>query len=180
MISRLTKKYDYYFFINTSVRGPFLIYDNKKDWVFYFIQLLGKETRLAGTTINIFKTSHHKIIQLYGKKKYYSHVQSMFFVMDQILFDFLQHLNFFNEKEINKKTNMLDIIIEKEIGLSQIALNQNWNINCILDKYRDIDYRVLEKDINQSSYNGDAYLKNKYFGDTIDPYYVIFFKNNRW
>ena len=73
-----------------------------------------------------------------------------------------------------------ELIANKEIGLSQIALNKGWNINCILPKYRDLDYRTLDKDINKASRDGDPYLENSYFGKTIDKYDVIFFKINRF
>jgi hypothetical protein len=75
---------------------------------------------------------------------------------------------------------MKDIIYLKEVGLSQIALNNGWNINCILSKYKNLDYLNLNTDINSTSTDGDPYYPNKYFGNTINPYEVIFFKNNRF
>ena len=74
---------------------------------------------------------------------------------------------------------MIDnLIINYEIRLSTIALEKGYNINCILSKYRDIDYRVVKRNINPTG--DDPYHKGRYFGQTIDKYDVIFFKNSRF
>jgi len=99
-----------------------------------------------------------------------------------IKYDYLQYLesiNFFNEEELNSAPNISYIIAHKEIGLSQHALQNGWNINCILDKYRDIDYTQITHDFNTESYGGDPYYENAYFGETIDKYDTIFFKSYR-
>ena len=49
-----------------------------------------------------------------------------------------------------------------------------------MDKYKNLDYRTIKNDINPTSAYGDTYLPNKYFGRTIAPDDVIFFKNNRF
>ena len=82
--------------------------------------------------------------------------------------------NFCLDEDINK------VIVYKEIGLSLYALENNWNINCILDKYSNLDYRKINQDISKSSRQGDPYYPNSYFGKTIDKYDVVFFKNNRF
>ena len=103
----------------------------------------------------------------------------MFFAIDNEYFNFLDRINFFNEEEINDKK--FDYIITyKEIALSQIALNNGWNINCILNKYQGLDYIKLNGDINKRSINGDPYFKNAYFGKDIKKEDVIFFKINRF
>ena len=53
-------KYNYYFFINTSVRGPFIpTYVNIK-WYEPFINLLKNDIKLVGTTINILNTESNE------------------------------------------------------------------------------------------------------------------------
>jgi len=37
----------------------------------------------------------------------------------------------------------------------------------------------VDKDINPTSISGDPYFNGAYFGETIDPYEVIFFKTTR-
>ena len=63
--------------------------------------------------------------------------------------------------------------------MSQLILDNGWNFNCLLSKYRGIDYRLLERDINPTSRNGDPYWPGAYFGETIRPEEVVFFKINR-
>lgn len=175
-IKRMKQKYKFYFFINTSVRGPLLGEGEDPDWTSRFIGLLGGDTRMAGTSINIHTDN---LERFFGKKNVYSHVQSMFFVMDDVVFSLLEEQDFFNEDEINGM-DLQSVIYHKEVGLSQIVLGQGWNINSILPEYKGLDYRVLDHDINPTSLSGDPYYPGAYFGGTIDPSRVIFFKNNRW
>jgi hypothetical protein len=179
VIGKMRKRYDYYFFMNTSVRGPFLRDEDKRPWTLHFIELLGENTRVAGTSINIYSGTLDGTLDMYGKKNVYSHIQSMFFVMDHQLFSFLKRRDFFNESEINKM-DLWSVVVNKEIGLSQITLAEGWNISSIFPRYRRLDYRTLDHDINPTSVAGDPYFQGAYFGGTIDPYEAIFFKNNRW
>lgn len=187
-LKQIDRIYEYYFFINTSVIGPYLdkynIQNDNNDWTTYFINLFNTDdVKVVGTSINILeKTSnlYNKLIPLYGDKNVFSHIQSMFFCINKDYFDYLQSVDFFNEEEIIDKDRDY-IIIHKEIGLSQIAINQGWNINCILDGYKNLDYRQITDNINPSSsiYMGDPYFENVYFGKTITKNDVIFLKNTR-
>lgn len=174
--NKLFKKYDYYFFINTSVSGPYLKNNNKK-WYEYFIELFNEKVHLVGTSINICTIKGLCIYKNYTKNVN-PHVQSMFFVLDYKYFNELVNENFFNEKEI---INMSfdELIRNKEVGLSSNAINKGYNINSILPKYKNLDYININEDINKNSVNGDPYYKNAYFGETINPYDVIFYKTNR-
>ena len=179
-IKKIDKDYDYYFFINTSVLGPFITNKNKK-WTDYFIELFNKNVKVVGTSINIYRkynVQNYNLINMYGKKKVFSHIQSMFFCIDNEYFNYLQNIHFFHEEELNNK-DFNYIIAYKEVGLSQIALNNNWNINCLLPKYKNLDYRRLNYDINITSRNGDPYYDKSYFGQNIKKEDVIFYKNNR-
>lgn len=172
---KINKKYDYYFFINTSVKGPYLRNPNIK-WYESFLSLFNTNTHLVGTSINICTIKH---IQDKFSKNVVSHVQSMFFVVDHSFLNELKNGNFFNEDEINNM-NFGDLILNKEVNLSQIAINKGYNINCILSKYKGLDYINIKENINLTSTYGDPYFINGYFGETIDPYEVIFFKNTRF
>jgi hypothetical protein len=176
--------YSYYFFMNTSVCGPYLK-DSSKPWTDHFLELFNKDTKLVGTSINIYpKTFIHgvslSLTDIYQKPGPYTHVQSMFFCLDYEALQFLNKLDFFNESELNKMTNIQQVIAYKELGLSQLLIKNNWNINCILPKYKNHDYRTLDHDINTTSHFGDPYSKDKYFGGTIDKYEAIFYKTNRY
>lgn len=168
--NKLTRVYDYYFFMNTSVKGPYTKYNTYK-WYEPFLTLFNHNTHLVGTSINIctYKKYTNNVCP---------HVQSMFFVLDNIYFNQLKNEGFFNESQINNMT--FDELIQfKEIGLSTNALNKGYNINCLLSKYKGLDYINITTDINPTSHSGDPYYPNAYFGNTIDPYEVIFYKNTR-
>lgn len=180
--------YEYYFFINNTVIGPYLdkynLQNDNKDWTTYFIDLFNTDdVKIVGTSINILENTseyYNKLIPLYGEKNVYSHIQSMFFCINKEYLRYLQSIDFFNEEILNDKDREY-LILQKEIGISQYALNNNWNINSILDGYKNLDYRKISKNINESasSYSGDPYFKNTYFGKTITENDAIFLKNNR-
>lgn len=180
-IKHITQNYDYYFFINTSVCGPYLRNKNKK-WTSYFIELFNDNVKVVGTSINICnfdRIKEYDLKKIYNKNKPFTHIQSMFFCINNDYFKYLKKINFFDEDKLNNN-DMNYVIVTKELGLSQIALNNGWNINSILSKYKNLDYINLKEDINKTSLKGDPYFENKYFGKTIDKYEVIFFKTNRF
>jgi hypothetical protein len=185
-LSQIKQNYDYYIFINSSVIGPFTPlqskpfiplqnnqYHNqiKQDWLQMFLELFNNNNvKLVGTTINM----------LYRDDTMLSHVQSMFFILNQSGLNFLQSNNFFNEEEINNYNNINQVIDYKEIQMSQLILKNNWNINCIVPHYRNQDYRILKKNINEPSHITDVLYKNSFFGRTLTPEEVIFYKKYRF
>lgn len=182
-LKNLVKEYDYLFFLNTSVCGPYLRENQTRPWTEYFLELFtDNDVKVVGTSINICTINNNLLQSLYQKDSPYSHVQSMFFCIDNEYLQFLNKHEFFNEDEMNKESEIWNIILKKEIGLSQIAIKNGWNINSILSKYRGLDYRTINYNINGSAaqYSGDPYFRNTYFGETIDKYDAIFLKNNRF
>jgi hypothetical protein len=172
-------KYYYYFFINTSVRGPFIpTYTNIK-WYQPFINLLINDVKLVGTTINILNNNSNESNTFYNITKFtkpYTHVQSQMFAMNLECLKYLISKKIFENNDYN---NYIEFIAIKEILMSQLVLKNNWNISCILPEYQNIDYRLLKNDINFSSLNGDPNFTNSCFGRTIHPYETIFIKINR-
>ena len=174
-------RYDYVFFMNTSVRGPFMK-DGSRDWTKPFLDLFRDDVKLVGTTINILDLASIGV----GIREHVPcvnalvcpHVQSMFFVLDREALAFLSSKNFFDEDEIIK-LDFHQVIGKKEVGMSWHILQNKWNIASILPEYQNIDYRLVKKDINGTSRSGDGYYENAYFGRTLHPYEVIFFKTNR-
>ena len=169
------KKYDYYAFLNTSVIGPYL--HNKHDkWYYHFIKLFRENVKIVGTTINIYDCKY-KISPFADKSM--PHVQSMFFIIDQEYMDHLISINFFDENKINQITNILEIIINYELQISMIALQKGWNINCLLEPFRNQNYLNF-KYIFPDYLKNDKYFPNRYFGKSIEPHQVIFWKYNRF
>lgn len=175
----IINKYNYYFFINTSVRGPFIpTYTNIK-WYQPFINLLKDDIKLVGTTINILNTDSNESNTFYNITKFtkpYTHVQTQMFAIDKECLNFLMSKKLFEDNNYN---NYVEFIAIKEILMTQLVLKNNWNISCIIPEYQNIDYRLLKEDINFSSINGDINFTNGCFGRTIHPYESIFIKINR-
>jgi hypothetical protein len=181
----IKKSYDYYIFLNTSVKGP---YPENIEWLKIFLDLFKTDTgnvKLVGTSINvldnfeIFQNSANTYKELYNYDGPYTHVQSMFFILDKEGFDLLDREKFFDdEEELNNNKDIDYIILNKEIKMSQIILRNGYNINAILSKYKDIDYTKITKNFNPSA--SDPYNKDTYFGNTITKDEVIFFKTNRF
>ncbi len=157
-------EYDYVFFLNTSVRGPY-----RKDWTTPFLRRFTGATKIVGTSINISHTD----------AKVSPHVQSMFFCLDRESLRFLKEQGFFDASSVEGKS-FWEVISDKEIGMSQRLLRHGWNIDCVLSKYQGLDYRTITKDINPTSVSGDPYYVGAYFGGTITPKEAIFFKNTRF
>jgi len=178
--------YTYYFFINTSVRGPFLPNEQRKNirWTEPFVKLLTNDTKLVGTTINILnaidpeiqKSMSLNLLIEKGYKPPFTHVQSQIFLLHKEGLKYLISKQFFNQPNEN---NFKKFIALREVLMSQLILKNGWNINCILPKYQGLDYRTLKYNINPTTGEGDPYYPNAYFGNTIKPYDVIFIKTNR-
>ena len=180
----INKSYDYYIFLNTSVKGPF---PADIDWLQKFLDLFKSgptNVKLVGTSINVLNNfdnlpnNANKYKELYNYNGPYTHVQSMFFILDNEGFNILNNEKFFdNEEELNKNTDLWYVIFNKEIRLSQLLLKKGYNINSILTQYKDVDYTKIKQNFNPTG--EDPYFKNTYFGNTITKEEVIFFKTNR-
>jgi len=181
----INKPYDYYIFFNTSVKGPF---PSDTNWLQKFLNLFKSgpnNVKLVGTSINVLNNfdnlgsntlNHYK--ELYNYNGPYTHVQSMFFILDNEGFNILNNEKFFDDEEIlNKNKDIWYVIFNKEIKLSQILLQKGYNINSVLSNYKDVDYTKIKQNFNPTS--EDPYYINGYFGNTITKEDAIFFKTNR-
>jgi hypothetical protein len=72
------------------------------------------------------------------------------------------------------------VIEKKEIGMSQYILKNNWNINCIVPYYRNLDYRIISENINKPKEITDVVYKNSFFGRSLTPEEMIFYKKWRF
>ena len=174
--------YEYFIFLNSSVRGPMPSSLAGDAWLYKFLELFqNNNVKLAGTTINILMNSWPDYPLPFSPP--FTHVQSMFFILNAEGFQYLVDQGFFADEEtLNNTTDMKYIVSKKEITMSQLILKNNWNINAMLPNYRDKDYRYIKENFNPSSENpcrtGDDPDKKNYFGRDIYPEEVIFFKTN--
>jgi lipopolysaccharide biosynthesis protein len=158
------KNYDYFLFLNSSIKGPYLETTNKKEYVYKFIRPLNNDTRLFGVTINTCKGNENC-----------PHVQSYAFSMNQ---ETLQHLineNIFSNTHYPK--SYLDAIHSKEIPMSRAIIDKGWNIGCMNKIYNNIDFRLPITDKNALSYEDIMYkqYQNKLWNNNE----LVFVKGNR-
>lgn len=175
-------EYNFYFFINSSVRGPFTNQNNNSFWTDYFMRHFADDVHLVGSTIAIPEKNMPEVKRFQSLfpnlNKRCSHVQSMAFCLSSAGYNHLINLGFFKETE---DKNKLEIICNYELRLSAEMIKNNWNIKCLLPEYNKIDYRKYD-DSNLAFMLGDhdgPIDKGTYFGRTVSPYETIFAKINR-
>ena len=162
-IKKKQKIYDYYFFMNSDVIGPILPnFFNEYHWTTIFIKKIKDNVKLVGTTIVCLPNTDD---DGYGPK-----VEGFFFMVD----------NFGLELLIKQQTifcNHIDkynAIVNGEYGLSNCILKNGYSLDCMLTKYKNIDWT---DNINYTlNDNLHPSRKNSYYGNSIDPYDVIFHK----
>lgn len=172
-------KYDFFFFINSSVRGPFLTARDTKEWTEYYIEQLQPDTGIVGSTINILPPSSPCAIsyaEKYGQTVNYSHAQTTSYLLPKKTLLSLIKAGFYNSTGIPDKE---DAIRDYEVRLSQLIKDQGWNLRSLLPEYNTLDYRLAHEDINPTSDHGDPCFKDSYFGRTAHPNEIIFIKTNR-
>lgn len=172
----LYKSYDYFILLNNTCTGPFLpVYVNER-WTDIVIRQINDNVKLVGPSINY----HH------GNP----HVQSYFMCTDRIglqigidnkifSFEMIDYYRIFDTKIWDNKWHL---IINYEIGYSRHILNAGYNIKSFMKAFENVDFRnrkseKLTFDFGEC-FNDMLYLKG-YFGITINPYEVMFFKSNR-
>lgn len=122
-------KYSYIIWLNSSVRGPFMpVYaQNKIHWTTAFTERLSEEIKLVGSTINCGGA--------HGRPPY-PHVQSYAVATDQAGLNILMRSGVFScWKE------MSDVVIRSEIGASRAIIKAGYNIDCLMTRYQNIDWR---------------------------------------
>jgi lipopolysaccharide biosynthesis protein len=179
---RTGKHYDYYTFINTSCRGPFLPdYCNNMKWTEPFLRLFEKDQniKMVGPTINMLTWSFRP------------HVQSYFFMLKNDALNYVKSVGLFD----NKFSEMVDVINKQEVELSLLLLRRGWNISSIIPEWQNINYSQLLNQLNENgcyssiSVNnrdfhcqgraGDILYKGKLcFGRDAHPYELIFIKTD--
>jgi hypothetical protein len=163
-------KYDYFIFLNDSVRGPYLLNWFPKDynWTKLFTNKLDSETKLVGSTINFHKGDPH--------------VNSEIFSTDLIGLEILIKNNIISNEVLKKKP-----VSSRELKQSRIILNNNYNIACMLEAYKNVDFRKFRgKEYKKNgrlnaNFKGscDPLYKRRYFGMNLTPFETIFYKTNR-
>jgi hypothetical protein len=169
-------RFDYVFFINSIVRGPFLPAYVTRPWTEPFLDLFTGDVKLAGASVNVLRPGSglsEMFAQLSpGYRAPYSHVQTPMFVLDRDCLSHLREGGFFSR---GNAPNKIESIFHYEILMSQLVLRRGWNIAGILPEYRGVDYRTLEADPNPASVDGNMWYPEAYCGRNVHPFETIFF-----
>ena len=158
------KKYDYYFFMNSGMMGPFLpdtLVAKQNHWVHQFIPMITDKVKLVGTSIFCESEANHGS----GPR-----VESFFFMTDAIGLELLLKKGtvFYNH------STKYDAVKDGELGMSECILQNGYTVDCMLEKYRGLDWSdKANYTINNNQYPS---RNNSYFGKSINPFEVIFHK----
>lgn len=178
ILGKQIEKYDNVFFVNSSVRGPF-IETKSSDWMSLFISRLNEKNHLVGSSINILdpRTKDSKEYhRLHGGEPPFTHVQTTAYAMSAYLLKALISQGFYSQIDPLKKS---EVIFRYEIGLSQRAMDYGSGIDAILPRYQGHNYLTLQQDFNPTSRSGDPLRRGGYFGKTPKPRELVFIKTNR-
>lgn len=171
--------YDFFIFVNSSVRGPFVANERGMSWVESFTRNFNENVALVGSSIAILERdsliSQH-LRRFYSFAPPYSHVQTTAYALTSGAMKHLIKTGFY---DFHERLDKLDVICRYEIGLSQEIIKAGWDMKACLSKYNDIDYRSAHSDINPTSRQGDALYRRAYFGKTAAHRELVFVKTNR-
>jgi hypothetical protein len=173
------RSYENVFFINSSVRGPFLPSYTEQSWVQIMLAQMQAEVGMVGVSICTMKADFRHSINYqarFGGNPPYSHVQTMAYALRRPVLEKLIEQCFYQEDRDANKTLAIE---NYEIHLSQLVLKQGWNIACLLPELNTIDYRLPHTNPNPTSTMGDPNEVLGYFGRSVHPYEVLFVKTNR-
>jgi hypothetical protein len=149
-------KYKYFIFLNSSVRGPFIVsyYDNP-IWYTIFTRRLNDHIKLVGSTISCQTAPH---------------VQSYCWALDFEGLDFLLKNSTVFKCHKSKDTT----ISAGEVGASQVILKSGFGIDSLMKKYQDVDFRFNGTKKCTAALNPTA--NRAADGITLDPFEVVFVK----
>ena len=157
------KKYDYYFFMNSGVIGPFLsdTHPSNCHWTDLFIRKITDKVKLVGTSI----FCECEALEGSGPR-----VETFCFMTDHIGLSVLlkQGTVFYNNE------TKYDVVKNGELGMTQCILKNGYTVDCMLKRYQGVDW--LDKANWSMNNNRYPSRKNDYFGGSINPYEVIFHK----
>ena len=169
--------YDYIVFINSSVRGPFLVNYYDQSWLDVFINRLEGNVQLVGISINDLPQSS-KYTQLfhaeYGYDRPYAHVQTTAYALTKKALGYLIDLGFYDTTETLSKAN---VIVRYELRLSQEIVRQGWEIAAVIPNYSENEGSTPY--VNPSTRRGDVLFFGGYFHRTLNPAEAVFIKTNR-
>jgi hypothetical protein len=148
--------YKYFIFLNSSVRGPYLVsYYQLNEWYYAFTNRLNDYIKLVGPTISC-QTSPH--------------VQSYFWATDNKGLTLL-----LNDKNIFAcHKTQVQTIYNAEIPATQVIFKAGFGIDSLMKKYQGFDFRVNG---NRDCFRMQNPTSDKNVdGISLDPFELVFIK----
>lgn len=156
-----------YFFINSSVRGPFVPTWVRGQWDRTFQPLFDQGLDLVGTTM------HSGGGVLGGRRTVAPHIQSASYALSGRGFRRLVEIGFYDQEHAEGKEAIID---GYEIGLSNEMRNAGFRFGSLVEN-RMRRQKGFEQ--NPTSRDGDPNYRGGHFGSSIGPYHSVFPKVNR-
>ena len=158
------KNYDNFIFANSSIIGPFLKPGFNGKWTDVYINGLKDNVKLFGSTINT---------DGFDSKPMLSHVQTYIFSLNRETLEYLIGCGIFSIT--NYAERYIDAIIQKEILMSEKIIKNGWNIGCLMEYYKGVNFTKtpnipLLGDMMFLEYRGKIWK---------DEYELVFIKGNR-
>lgn len=172
-----SNNYDFYIYINCSVRGPFLPKYTPIQWYEAFTSKLSNTDGIVGSSINFLPEGSRDskyFSQKLNKPGPFTHVQTTSYAISSACFKLLKKIGFFN---LEQKLNHLDIILRYEITLSRLLIENGFHISSILPTHNGFD-KNFNLNYPNTLRQGNPLRKSAFYGRTISPYESIFIKTN--
>lgn len=184
-VARLREQYDTFIFVNSSVRGPCVAQPGLDDWTAPLLDLLRGNVALAGLAINVLPLGAFRgaasLVQGYGLAgwRVLPHVQSMLFAVRGDGLAQLAAEGVFDP--LPAAVTLGEVIVGRELRMSAAILASGKNISCLARRYAGLDYAsgAVQTDPNPTSRGGDPFFPGAYWGATLDPHEVMFYKTTR-
>lgn len=172
--------YEYFIFINASVRGPFLAHYFSSSWTDIFTFPLKGNTHLVGASINLLpvQSKHSRsFAQKYDYSPPFNHVQTSAYALSRQGILHLIEIGFYN---VTKELSKDEVIDDYELRMSQEILRKGWQIDTFMPLYGEFVRAHSTYDYaNFSAIKGDVFYKKAFFGRTLSPTESVFVKVNR-
>lgn len=172
-------EFDFFLFINSSVKGPFHLATNDESWPCAFLDRLQNKVGAVGSTINCLSrhSPHfHFLAGLLDPDITHYHMQTYCYALTADSLKVLLEQNFY---QFPTHWSKAETIINYELKLSKILLEAGINIACLVEEYQDIDFRLRSEETIRLERVGDPCFPGAVYGRTLDPYEVLFIKTNR-
>ena len=156
------ESFDRFIFINDTARGPFIpnYVPESINWVDMFLKDINEKVKLVGPTWfnKKFNPWLQNVLGIpFGNN---NHIQSWCFGLDKVALRLL-----IDYKKFDSSGKSKDLIVkDHEIGMSRILLDNNFSIKPF----------QLSRSINEE--HDDINHNNSYFGTTLNPLEVMFYK----